>query len=348
LLLSSGCWKLGYLVEQGAGQLALLHQRRRITEVLGRPDLPEETRAGLTLAVEARRFGVEVLGLRGGDNFTRFVDTHGRPVAWNLSAAPKDSLRPLSWSFPITGRVPYLGYFKPASVRRQALALKRAGYDVYVRPVAAYSTLGKLSDPIYSTMLDSPPSRLVEVVLHEMTHGTVWIPGRVSFNESLASFVGLQGAALFFGARGGSEAGRAIFAEAESVRRREREFTAFLRPHLEALRALYASPISREAKLAERQALFDRARADYLARFPVPPGRRAVFLNEDQGGLNNAVFAGFAVYHEESDLHERTFARVGRDLRRFLALYQWAATEDDPQRWLEEVAAGRRPVPSGI
>src|SRR6185369_7576348 len=138
----------------GVGQWHLFRVRRRVSEVLADPEASERTKARLRLAMEARKFGIEVLGLRGGDSYTRYLPTGGRPIAWNITAAPKDRLRPLSWRFPIVGTVPYLGYFDEKGARAMEASLRARGFDTYVRGVAGYSTIGLTSDPIYESMLD--------------------------------------------------------------------------------------------------------------------------------------------------------------------------------------------------
>ncbi|MFI5290377.1 MAG: aminopeptidase, partial [Polyangia bacterium] len=80
-LSGGGCFTGDYLLQQGVGQLALMHERRRISEVLADPAVSADTKRRLALARSARDFGVEVLGLHGGDAYTRFVDTHGAPLA---------------------------------------------------------------------------------------------------------------------------------------------------------------------------------------------------------------------------------------------------------------------------
>jgi predicted aminopeptidase len=270
-----------------------------------------------------------VLGLRGGDNYTRFLPTGGRAIAWNLTAAPKDALRPLAWRFPIVGTVPYLGFFDEKKARRMQESLRARDFDTYVRPVAGYSTIGLTSDPIYESMLDESDARLVEVVLHEMLHGTLYLAGRSAWNESLASFVGVHGAAMFFQRRGGDEAGRAVFAEAEQRTRDEQRFSSYLVPIRDALEALYRSPISRAEKIERRKQVFAQAKARFEEMYP---GRRSVFTDPR---LNNAVIASYGVYHDQSSEHDHLFQRVHGDLVAFIQLYKYAVENtNDPIGWL--------------
>jgi predicted aminopeptidase len=332
--LVAGCWTGNYLAQQGAGQLRLLHERRRISEVLSDPSVDPAKKARLGLAREARDFGVEVLGLRGGDAFTRYLELDGKPVAWNVTAAEKDRLQIHVNRFPFVGALPYLGFFKEADARREAVRLAKLGLDVHVRPVAGYSTLGVTSDPIYSSMLEGSEARTVEVVLHEMLHGTLYLVGQSGWNESLATFVGLHGAALFFARRGAEAAAREVFDEAERRALDEKTFSAFLQPVLDELRQLYESNASRDEKLRRREEVFARAKLEYLRRFPPPPGHKMLpsFVSQP---LNNAVLLSYAVYHDESPRHERLFERVGGDLPLFIRVCKYAVEfAPDPVGWL--------------
>lgn len=139
---ASGCFEARYLAGQGTGQWRLLRARRRITDVIADPKTDPRIKTRLELAMEARKFAVEELGLHGEDNYTRFLPTGGKPIAWNITVAKKDSLRPISWTFPIVGRVPYLGFFDEKAARKLEAQMKARDLDTYVRPVAGYSTIG--------------------------------------------------------------------------------------------------------------------------------------------------------------------------------------------------------------
>jgi predicted aminopeptidase len=328
----SGCWSSRYLAKQGVGQLNLLRARRKINDVLTDPNVDGDIKRRLRLARAARDFGVEQLGLRGGDEFTRFVDSAGAPISWNVTAAYKDRLEPHLNSFPIVGAIPYLGFFAEADAKREAARLRSLDLDVWVRPVAGYSTLGITSDPIYSSMLEGNDSRIVEVVLHEMSHATVYLPGHSDWNESMATVIGVAGAAQFFAERGDAEAAADVLADARKHQADEERFAGFIEPVARALEKLYASTATRAQKLEQRELIFAEARQQFLKLFPPAPGKKPGLFASQQ--LNNAVIIGYTTYHRDSPGHHRLLERLHGNLHALIALYKHALREDDPLAWL--------------
>ena len=310
LTAASGCWSGDYLAKQGVGQLKLLRARRRIDEVLRDPSVPAETRRRLTLARDAREFGVRVLGLHGGDGFTRFVDSHGAPIAWNVTAAQKDKLEAHLNRFPIVGAIPYLGFFDEHDAAREAERLRAQDLDVYVRPVAGYSTLGITADPIFSSMLDGPDARIVEVTLHEMTHATVYLPGHSDWNESLATVVGNEGAAQFFAARGDAAQMASLVAEARRREREQEAFARFLEPVVRALESLY------QAAGADPRAEAGAARAHLRRRAPAIPRAlsAAAGLQARRIRRRAAEQRGDACRSASTTARRRSIARFSREL----------------------------------
>lgn len=340
LLLDAGCFTAKYLGQQAAGQLHLLRIRRHVDDVLTDPATPEPLRDRLKLALAAREFGVEVLGMRGGAEFKRFVDTGG-PVAYNLTAAPRTAWRILRWHFPLVGTVPYLGFFDRRDAMKQAQQLEARGYDVYVRPVGAYSTLGYLISPIYASMLDRPGPegevQTVETILHEMAHSTAYLRSASELNESYATLVGVEGAARFFRERGSVAQSQLVRQLAEEEEQRHIAFSAWLEPVLRDAAAFYQEAQQRALPPPEiereRAAFFARVSASYRAAFPSGPRYRRLA----EGPINNAVLLSFGVYHRSSDLQQRLLAHVRGDLREFVGLYRQAERRSDGAAWLRSL-----------
>jgi predicted aminopeptidase len=316
LLAASGCFEASYVTQQAFGQLRLLRGRQHIERVLRRDNLPAGWRRKLELVLIAREYGFRHIGLTRTAGYTRFYDTGGKPIAYNLSAAPKDALRPRVWRFPIVGRVPYLGFFKRADGVVQKRKLERQGFDTYLRPVSAYSSLGWFIDPVYSTMLDRSEDRIVELVLHESTHTTIFLRGEVGFNESLAVFVGQQGTLNLFARLFGPKSQQVARARARF--RRSRRFGRLVEKLYRDLEALYASELPRTAKLARRQHLFLAAQARYRVLFP--KSRRA-FVRKP---LNNAIVLSYGRYLRGVRFHREVYRCLGRNLEALVALYKTA------------------------
>ena len=344
LLGTSGCWSGRYLAQAGAGQFRLLQQRRKIVDVLGDPAVKEQTKAALRLAVEARDFGRRVLGLRTGDAYTRFIDLGDRPVAYNLSAAYKDKLALKWWAFPIVGRVPYLGYFHKQDAEAEAKRLEQAGFDVHMRPVAGFSTLGYFAEPIFSSMLEGPPHHIVEVVLHEMLHSTIYLPGQSAFNESLATIVGVEGAALFFRQRGQAEDAERLLVDAERAEERERLFGDVLAGLQDELKRIYDADLTLPQKLEAREVAFIRAQAEYLRLLPPAPGEPPPAFARRK--LNNAIVLSYGIYHSNTPRLRELLRRLDGDLARLVTMVKEAMDRGvDPDSYLERKLRRReRPI----
>jgi len=243
----TGC----YILTQAAGQIRMLLDSRNIDELLADPSVPGGTKLKLLRIREIKSFGESELGLSRSANYESFYDTKGRPITYIVSACRKDRFQPHTWWFPIVGEVPYKGFFDREDARAEALGLEAQGFDVALGTAAAYSTLGYFPDPVLSTMLDYPDEQLVALILHELTHGTIYLPGGTDFNEGLASFVGWQGALEFARRRHGiasEQYDRTVRAFASEERR-----DAKARELFKKLDELYRSNLPREETLKLRE-----------------------------------------------------------------------------------------------
>jgi predicted aminopeptidase len=248
----SGC----YLITQAGGQLRILLNSQSIDRLLKDPAVPVDTKLKLMLVKDIKVFGEHDLGLHRSANYECFYDTRGTPITYIVSACRKDRFEPHLWWFPIVGDVPYKGFFAKEDAEAEARDLEAQDYDVALGTAAAYSTLGYFPDPVLSTMLNYPEEELAALLLHELTHGTIYLPGGADFNEGLASFVGWQGALEYARSRhgiGSPQYGRTVRAFADEERRDGKARELYRK-----LSELYASNRPRAEILAERDRLAGR------------------------------------------------------------------------------------------
>ena len=147
-----------------------------------------------------RTYATDTLGLTAGDNYRRYVPHYKHPrdhLVDVVSAVEATSFTRKEWRFPIVGKVPYKGFYNPKKAQKLAATLKQNGWDVVVRPVTAFSTLGYFKDPLYSFMVTYNDARLADLIIHEMAHATLWVPDESQFNEEFATFVGQTGAMTY-------------------------------------------------------------------------------------------------------------------------------------------------------
>ena len=187
----SGCGSLSYLIQAGTGQMALIQHARPISEVLKDERTSPRIRKLLSQIPEIKKYG-ESNGLKPTSNYVDYVKLDRTAAVWVVSACDALEFKSKEWNFPVVGSFPYLGWFNLESAKKYAEEVKQEGWDVDLRGAGAYSTLGWFRDSVLSTMIpegDEALGDLVNVVLHESVHASLYIKGQSYFNESLASFV---------------------------------------------------------------------------------------------------------------------------------------------------------------
>ncbi len=191
-------WELiTYGLQQGHGQLNIIWNAKPVEEYLNDSSFPDSLKVRLQLIKEIRKYAIDSLGLKDTDNYKTLYDQKGEEVMWVVLACKPFQLKPKEWDFPILGSVPYKGFFKKERALKLKQELEKEGWDVIIRNPGAWSTLGWFTDPILSKMLTRSKGDIANLIIHEMSHATIFVKDSVEFNENLATFIGDRGAEQF-------------------------------------------------------------------------------------------------------------------------------------------------------
>jgi predicted aminopeptidase len=278
-----------YYMQAAKGQWELTRKRQPIEEVLASEDTSPELAARLRLVQEARQFAVDELGLPDNDTYRTYADIERDYVVWNVFAAPEFSMRPKTWCFPIVGCVSYRGYFARDDAEREAQRLEQEGFDVAVGGVAAYSTLGKLRDPVLNTMMNWDDVQLVSVLFHELAHQVLYVKDDTAFNESFATAVEEFAMLRWLSSRGLQSQKDEYLAR----RRLRQELMDLVAAARSDLQAIYTGDVAVEEKRAAKSARFEALRQavdEHLESAGRKPGSWLA------GELNNARLVSMSLY----------------------------------------------------
>ena len=299
--------------------------------MLADPATEPALRGELSRVEAVRAFAAE-LGLDVGRQYRSYADWPGDRVLTVVVATRPGEIEPAGFFFPLLGRVPYKGFFDEHRAAAEAERLRARGLDVCLVPVPAYSTLGWLADPVTTPMLESGQGALVETLIHELVHATVYVANDADFDEGVATFIGQEGAIRFFAGDPEAQAReRARVADARAVAGVMSE----LRGRVAALYAdSAAAPAAREL---QRSALESEGRAA-LAALPHAKAAQVAALP-----LNDACLALAGTYERDLDAYAALLAVHGGDLRVFVETVRRASRARDPRAalGLPSAATGR-------
>ena len=343
-----------YLARAGWEEAKILWRRRPIAEIIADASVDSLTRQKLRIVLAARDYAADSLGLDAEESFTTFSQLERDTLVLVLSAAYRDRLQHHRWWFPVVGRVPYKGFFDYGMARSEEQEFQRRGFDTYLRPAAAFSTLGWFNDPLMSTTLRGDTLSLANTVIHELVHNTFYASGEAEFNESFANFAGARGSADFYRSRGQERA----VAEAEARWSDEKLLARFwktLHHDIDSVFKTHPGDDNVRLRLALRDSIFRMARLNLVHR--LGPQLRTVaprFLERVR--LDNAALMARRIYLTDLDLFDSVWVRERRNtknaIHRIIAVAR-ADTADAPymalRRWLAashtlpSVAAGQVP-----
>jgi predicted aminopeptidase len=316
-----------YETSQGLRYLSIRSKAVGLDRALADPKTSPELKLFLERAQGARAFALESLGLRKTRNYTSLVTIDADRLATVVQACAELSFTRYLWAYPVVGKLPYRGYFDPKDAEKEAAALKKRGLDVIVRPVDAFSTLGALADPLFSFMSSYGEGDIADLVIHEMTHATIFLKGddASQFNEELATFVGREGSLLYLAKVHG--AGSSEVAAARAGQEDAAAFAAWLAGTARELQAVYSSAAS-DGEKRSRKAEIIAARAEAYRK-----AYSSLFKGEGYGAfrmekINNAYLDLYRLYEGESALYRDFYDKAcGGDMKRFIQSVARLASE---------------------
>jgi predicted aminopeptidase len=298
------------------------------------PETPAPVRTQLELVDQTLYFAA-TLGLDVGGRYTSYVEWPGDRVVTTVVATRPGEIEPAGFDYPIVGRAPYRGFFDIERAERFADELRERGLDVCLSPVTAYSTLGWFDDPVTTPMLGRSDASLVETIVHELVHATIFVADQPEFNESSARFIGQEGSVLFFATRDPAESvtGRDSRRDAAVALARARieenrqidDVLLGLRAHIQEL---YAEEPESPARVARREALEAEARAA-LAALPLDQHNAETLAGRIR--LGDACLALRGTYTGDGPRYAAVLASLGGDLPAFIDRLRVAADQPDPR-----------------
>lgn len=324
ILILSSC-QLGYYFKSAKNQFSMMADRVPVHEALGDSALTEAQKSKLRLSQAAREFAFNDLHLKQTKNYDTYIDLKRPYVTWVVNAAYKWELKNYQWSYPIIGKMPYKGFFSEEEAKEEAKDLQKKGLDTNVRGVSAYSTLGWFKDSVLSSMLRYKDHDLVNTIIHEIVHTTIYIKNNADFNERLAVFIGNKGTEMFYKKHEGADSPtlKTILAEYED----DRLFAAFISEQIRQLESWYKSNSEQNEKLRQEQF----AKIKEAFRTQLSPKMKAAsysrFLTET---MNNATLGLLRTYMEDLSDFEKLYAQCGENMDQFIEKVKTLEKSDDP------------------
>lgn len=326
---------MSYIAQATRGQLEIFNRARPLGDVIQDPRTPSRLKRLLSEIPSIKDFG-ERHGIKRTRNYETFVDLKRPAAVWVVSACEELKFGSKTWKFPIAGEFPYLGFFDAKQAQAFAAELRAEGWDVDVRGAGAYSLLGFFKDPVLSTMIDPDEEalgELVNVILHESVHATLYVDQQTPFNESLASFVADRLTLAYFDSKPRDATRDAEVAAYRKGRAdwaiRERK----LHDAYVALSRLYGSGRATDEVRSEKAKLLD-ALSTELAAGSTRPKR----------SINNATLVQYKLYNTGDRGFDGLLKRCGGDFGAFLKTLAPLKTRDFPKpQWVDFDAVVDRP-----
>ncbi len=329
-LIAFNSCQIGYIINSAHQQFSMMKTRVDIKTELKKKDLSNDTRKKLNLALVVREFSFEKLKLKKTDNYNTYINLNRPYVTWVVHGAYKWEMKTYEWSYPFLGNLPYKGFFTEAEAIVESEKLEDLGYDSFVRGVSAYSTLGYFTDSVLSSMLNYKEHDLVNTLIHELAHTTLYVKNNADFNERLAVFIGNKGTELFYKHLEGENS-----KTLDLIKKGNADdviFSKFISKKLTDLESWYKTNSSRSD--SERKAQFEKIKRDFN-QIEFKKMQTKNYNKTFDKKMNNAYLGLFKTYLSDMDDFENVYQKYGSDLLLFIEKMKQLEKSKDPMRDLK-------------
>ncbi len=335
ILLASGAFLSGcYSMKSAYNQMSILANRESYEVILKKKDLTEDQIRKIKLSQEVRDFSLQELKLHSNGNYTKVTWLDRPYVVWSVSASDPWRIKPFEWSFPIVGKVPYLGFFNKEEAEQEEKSMSQKGFDTYIRGVSAYSTLGWFADPLLSSMLNYDDEVLAETLVHELVHTTIWVKDNVDFNERLASYAGQKGAELFYLKKDGPKS--PTYQKIQDANYDDKLFSIFITDQVKQLDTWYQNLSAEQKTVANKEARIQQIQIRFKKDLK-PRMKSKNWLRFDETKLNNARLMMYRTYLSDFSAFDRVWKLADGNFVLFLDKLKKLKNSKKPDQDLAEI-----------
>jgi len=309
--------EVNYGLRQAKGQMNIIFKTVPIGEVLNDTTFPDSLKQRIRLIQEIKQFSVDSLGLKPSTSYQDYYDQKGEPILWVIAACPPYSLENKKWKFPIVGEFGYKGHFEKERALKEIETLKAEDLDVRLAEVSAWSTLGYLSDPILSSMFERNEGSLAALIIHELTHGTLFVKSNLEFNENLADFIGDQGAIFFLRTKYGENSKE--LKNHEVLKIYQERFSNHIAKgtlQIDSLYQTFTSEMSSNSRDSLKYDLIDHimCTGDLLLT-------NQRYRYKGRGSVNNAFFTAYRTYQgKQNEFQKELESRFNNNFKNYLTI----------------------------
>lgn len=289
-----------YLLQQGKGQAAVLFSTHSLYEYQNNLNQGSREWGNIDLVEKIKSYAVDSLGYKPSNSYRKIFVQGENTTLWVITASKPYTLEPYEWQFPLVGRVSYKGFFEKNRAVAEYNHLRVQGYDVDLRSVSAWSTLGWFNDPLLSSMLQRSRAGFCELLFHELFHATCYLPSSVDLNENMASFVARKATLRFLAAD--TQAVQHYLEAAED----EKKYNDFMFRQCEKLNRYYRFSEGKPARF-EGKLLLMKQIADSISKLSLHNAKPYAARGSDIIRSKNAFFVDLRQYDSLQDSLEAAF-----------------------------------------